>query len=56
MPCHAVADPGFPRRGGGANFPKMGTKTYYVAKLFPKNAWKWKNLDQEGEGTCPPPL
>ena len=43
-----VADPGFPRVGG-AN-PKVGVPTYYSVKVFPKTAWKWKNLDRGGGG------
>ena len=31
----SVADPGFPRRVGGAN-PQMGTPTYYLATFSPK--------------------
>ena len=45
---YAVADPEFPRRGGGAPTPKVGAKTYYLAKFPLKTAWKWKKLDPEG--------
>ena len=43
-----VADPGFPRRGGGVPTSKVGAQTYYLIKCFPKTAWKWKNLDPGG--------
>ena len=32
----------------GALTPKVGAPTYCLAKNFPKTAWKWKKLDQEG--------
>ena len=38
----AVANPGFPRRGGG-NF-HGGGKNLLLGQIFPKTAWKWKNL------------
>ena len=47
-----VADPGF-SRGGGAN----SKRSYYLAILFPKTAWNWKNFDPQGVGAClSPPL
>ena len=51
----AVADPGFPRGGGGAN-SKGGVKRYYLANCFPKTAWNWKNLDPEGASSIRAPL
>ena len=48
----AVADPGFPKRGG-ANL-QGGAPTYYLAKFFSKTAWKWKNSGPEGEGGTGP--
>ena len=37
---YTLTDPGFPRRGG--------VPTYYLTKIFPKTAWKWKKLDLGG--------
>ena len=39
-----------PQRGGVPTLE--GVPTYYLAKLFQKNSWKWKNLYREG-GVCP---
>ena len=44
-------DLGFPTRAG-AN-PKVGVQAYYLAKFYPKIAWKWKKLDPEGRGMRP---
>ena len=41
-----VADPGFPR--WRELTLKVGVLTYYLAKFFPKTAWKWKKLDPGG--------
>ena len=48
----AVTDPRFPRRETTLDF---GTKTYYLARFFPKTAWKWNKLDRERgvPGVCP---
>ena len=43
--CVAVADPGFPRRGG-ANSP--GGTNIWFCQIFSKTAWNWKNLDWGG--------
>ena len=50
---NTVADPGFLRRG--APTPEVGALTYYLAKFFPKTAWKWKKLDLEGARPWRPP-
>ena len=51
-----VADLKFPRRGGGAPTPKVGVKTYYLAKFFRKTAWKLKKLDPGGARVPGAPL
>ena len=51
----AVADPGFPRRGG-AN-PRGGGANILFDQFFPKTAWKWRKFDPEGGARVPaPPL
>ena len=42
----SMADPVF-SIGGCVNL-RRGAITYYLPKLLPKSAWKWKKLDQEG--------
>ena len=32
----------------GAPIPKVEVPTYYLAKIFPKTAWKWKNVEPAG--------
>ena len=38
---------GFPRRGG-ASTPELGAKTYFLVRLLPKIACKWRELDRGG--------
>ena len=40
----------------GVSTPKVGAPIYYLATIFLKTAWKWKNLDPEGGGGARPPL
>ena len=55
QPPLSVADPEFPRRGGGgAPTPKVLAKTYFLSNFFPKTVWKWKKLDMGGASLAPP--
>ena len=35
---------------------KSGATTNYVAQIFPKAAWKWKNIEPRGGGVPGAPL
>ena len=39
--------------GVGGSQPQGWGKTYYLARVLPKTAWKWKNLDRAGICSIP---
>ena len=41
---HPVADPVFPRRGGGEPIREIGSKAYYLARFFAENYMKMKEI------------
>ena len=45
-----MADPGFPRRGGGAPTLESGVKTYYLTRFLPKLHENERNWTGEGGG------
>ena len=47
---YSVADPGFPRRGGGAN-PEGGGANLLFGQCFPKNSMKMKEIGPGGGRT-----